>query len=115
MTIKFRNAFERAYLSDDPPRRREALERVGLKWFFETFHPQRSVVEDTDVDGAGNRRELLRVEMEMDEPLVVVHVIDPSTREHYYLRVPPDTASCKEAVAWTFGLDAGRYAPRVES
>jgi hypothetical protein len=37
------------------------------------------------------------------------------TWKDYYLRVPPDVRTPREAVAWTFGLDAAEYAPRTET
>ena len=54
------------------------------------------------------------------EPLVLVEVLN-STPEpdgsirRYLLRVPPAMRSAHEAVAWTFGLEPGRYAPVVET
>jgi hypothetical protein len=33
----------------------------------------------------------------------------------YYLRVPPDVRTAHEAVAWTFGMSAGEYAPDAQS
>ena len=38
-----------------------------------------------------------------------------ATRQHHFLRVPPTMTTCGEAVAWTFGLTAGEYAPRIET
>jgi hypothetical protein len=32
------------------------------------------------------------------------------TRKHYYLQVPPDVRSAREAVAWTYGLTPQQYA-----
>jgi len=29
----------------------------------------------------------------------------------YWLRVPPDTGTAREGVAWTFGLSAEEYEP----
>ena len=37
------------------------------------------------------------------------------TRRRYFLRVPPDMRSPREASAWTFGLDEDEYAPSVET
>ncbi len=34
---------------------------------------------------------------------------------HYFLRVPPDTKTAREAVAWSFGLPSRNYAPEIES
>ena len=36
--------------------------------------------------------------------------------KRYFLRVPPEVRTPREAVAWTFGFDAeGDYAPASES
>ena len=37
------------------------------------------------------------------------------TWKDYFLRVPPDVLTPREAVAWTFGLDAAGYAPQTET
>ena len=37
------------------------------------------------------------------------------TFRRYVLRVPPTTGSAREAVAWTFGMDAEEYDPRLET
>jgi hypothetical protein len=51
---------------------------------------------------------------------VVVKVLNGTpepdgTRKLYFLTVPPGTKTCKEAIAWTFGVDAKDYHPDVES
>jgi hypothetical protein len=33
------------------------------------------------------------------------------TRRTYWLRVPPDVRTARQAVAWTFDLDEGDYHP----
>ena len=54
------------------------------------------------------------------EPLVMVEVVnstpepDGSVRT-YYLRVPPDMWTARDAVAWTFGLSGSGYAPAQET
>jgi hypothetical protein len=50
-----------------------------------------------------------------DEPLVMVKVTDPSTGRKYFLRVPPNTRTAQEGVAWTFGMNAEDYHPKFES
>ena len=55
-----------------------------------------------------------------DEPIVMVEVVNSTpepdgTRRTYFLRVPPDTRTAREAVAWTFGLGGGEYRPAAES
>lgn len=55
-----------------------------------------------------------------DEPLVVLHVIDPAKKRRglgadVFLRVPPNMETCEQAVAWTFGFEkAGDYQPLQE-
>jgi hypothetical protein len=55
-----------------------------------------------------------------DEPIAVVRVknstpeIDGSFKE-YFLRVPPNMKTVREAVAWTFGLKPDEYSPEVET
>jgi hypothetical protein len=59
---------------------------------------------------------LYRKPLNDDEDIVMVRVNnstpepDGSIKE-YFLRVPPDTKTAHEAVAWTFGLTRKTYAP----
>jgi hypothetical protein len=53
-------------------------------------------------------------------PIVLVKVRNSTpepdgTWKDYFLRVPPDMRTPREAVAWTFGLDVAEYAPRTET
>ncbi|SOD58281.1 hypothetical protein SAMN06297387_10171 [Streptomyces zhaozhouensis] len=59
---------------------------------------------------------LWRIAQFDDEDIVMVEVVNSTpepdgTRRTYWLRVPPRTRTAREAVAWTFGLDAESYAP----
>ena len=58
---------------------------------------------------------LYRREIPDDEPLVMVHVQDPSTDREYFLRVPPTTQTARQAVAWTFEMDEAEYQPEVQT
>ena len=88
------------------------LERFGLERFFSEANAQ---VIDTDRD-AGGERKLLRVPIAGDEDLVCVLVHCPSTGRRYILRVPPTMKSCREAIAWTAGIDnPDLYRPLVET
>ena len=63
---------------------------------------------------------LWRRDLPDDEPIVMIEVInstpEPDGRfKRYWLRVPPDTKTAHEAVAWTFGVPAKDYAPTVET
>jgi hypothetical protein len=63
---------------------------------------------------------LYRKEIQNDEPLVMVRVENSTpekdgTAKSYFLRVPPDIQTAKDAVAWTFGVDADEYTPEIET
>ena len=63
---------------------------------------------------------LWRRDLPNDEPIVMIEVInstpEPDGRfKRYWLRVPPDTKTAHEAVAWTFGVPAKDYSPTVET
>ncbi|MFX1323034.1 MAG: DUF6745 domain-containing protein [Promethearchaeota archaeon] len=49
------------------------------------------------------------------EPIRVVKVKDSTTNKYYILRVPPIVKTCKEAIAWTFGLEEDEYNPMIET
>lgn len=49
------------------------------------------------------------------EPMRMVAVTCPTTGRRYALRVPPQTASAREGVAWTFGVPAALYQPTAQS
>jgi hypothetical protein len=92
--------------------RRVMMERMGFDAFLEEVD---SETLDVDRDPGGERR-LLRVELEDDEPLVCVAVFCPSTKRRYVLRVPPETTTCRQAIAWTAGFDDPElYQPLVET
>lgn len=76
--------------------RRVMIERHGLDRLL--THSRASVI---DADQDGNRL-LYRLNLSGDEPVVAVRVTCPSTGQIYFLRVPPDTQTCRAAVAWTF-------------
>ena len=92
--------------------RRVLMERMG----YEAFMAQaQSETLDTDTD-AGGERQLLRVPIAGDEPLVCVSVFCPFTGRQYMLRVPPQTRTCHQAAAWLAGFDnADDYQPVMET
>jgi hypothetical protein len=78
-------------------------------------------------DGGGERLDhderygtLWRRNMPNDEPVVMIEVVN-RTREpdgsfkRYWLRVPPNMPTAREAVAWTFNMPAEQYAPDKET
>jgi antitoxin component YwqK of YwqJK toxin-antitoxin module len=63
-----------------------------------------------------NDYELVRIDCAVEpEPIYLVKVKCPSTGAFYTLRVPPRIKSVKQAVAWTFGLEAKEYVPEIET
>jgi hypothetical protein len=92
--------------------RRLMLERYGPGRFIQDVGA--SLV---DADETG---ELYRHELADDEPLCMIRVLDATTRpdgtrRSYWLRVPPTIHTAREAVAWTFGMEAARYRPDRET
>jgi len=64
--------------------------------------------------------ELLKFDGVLDEPIVLIKVINASpepdgTYKEYYLHVPPDMKTCKNAVAWTFRKTESEYQPAQET
>ena len=92
--------------------RRVLLERMGYERFLTEANVE---VLDRD-DDPGGERQLVRVPLQGDEPLVCVSVRCPSTGRHYVLRVPPQMQTCRQAVAWIAGFDhVDAYRPLAET
>lgn len=92
--------------------RRVKLERMGYEAFMLGANAQEL---DRDTDPGGERR-LLRVPLDGDEDLVCISVFCPSTGRQYIIRVPPRTATCRQAAAWIAGYDnADDYRPIAET
>jgi hypothetical protein len=117
--VSYREVFERETLQprdvlgeSNAERRRVLLELLGYERFMLESSAQ---TLDADSDPGGERR-LLKVELQDDEPLVVLAVLCPSTGHQYTLRVPPQTSSCRHAAAWIAGFDnPDDYAPLRET
>lgn len=63
---------------------------------------------------------LWRAPLPGDEDLVMVEVVNSSPEpdgsfKNYWLRVPPTTRTARGAVAWTFGMEAREWKPKVET
>jgi hypothetical protein len=87
-------------------RRRVLLERLGYERFLADAGA--SLFQEDDYG------RLWKTALQLDdEPVTVVEVVN-ATQEpdgsyrRYFLRVPPNTRSAREAVAWTFGFDSPR-------
>jgi hypothetical protein len=94
--------------------RRAVIEYIGLNEFLEKANPE--VLDETSFG------KLVRIKSPdtefgtpKDEDVLAVFVKDASTDRKYFLRVPPNMKSAKEAVAWTFGMDEELYKPEVET
>ena len=84
---------------------------VMIEFKAECGHTVRAKDED-----AGGPRQLLRIELEGDEPLVGLACCCPSTGRQYFIRVPPATKTCHQAAAWIAGFDDPKlYKPALET
>ncbi|MFR9793435.1 DUF6745 domain-containing protein [Streptomyces sp. MB22_4] len=88
--------------------RRVMLEHYGYDRYLEESGAEPMQRDETGV--------LWRLELEGDEPQVMVEVVNSTpepdgTHRPYWLRVPPRTRTAREGVAWTFGLEEAEYAP----
>ncbi|WP_339749022.1 DUF6745 domain-containing protein [uncultured Rubinisphaera sp.] len=92
--------------------RRVMIERMGYLKFSEEVGAK-ELDQDTD---AGGRRQLLKIEIDGDEPLVGLACRCPSTNRQYFLRVPPHMKTCHQAAAWMAGFDDPTlYQPLIET
>lgn len=92
--------------------RRVLIERLGYERLISGLR-----LKPVAKDRSGR---LWRVDLSPDEPLVLVEVENATrevdgTRRRYFLRVPPDIETAREAVAWTFGLPTESYRPLSET
>ncbi len=82
--------------------RRVMIERYGLS---------RYLLDSGAVKVHGDETgELYRTEIPDDEPLVMVKVLNSTpepdgSKKPYFLRVPPQLTTARDAVAWTFGYE----------
>ncbi|MFB8775207.1 DUF6745 domain-containing protein [Streptomyces broussonetiae] len=93
------------------------LRRVMLEHYGYDRYLEESGAEPVHRDETGV---LWRIELEGDEPLVMVEVVNSTpepdgSHRTYWLRVPPRTRTAREGVAWTFGLDEADYTPERET
>jgi hypothetical protein len=97
---------------DDTELRRKLLEAYGPKnLIFDS-----DVFPKTEKDDFGT---LFRIEVPGDEDICVVKVLNATpepdgTFQDYFLRVPPDVKTAREAVAWTFDMEED-YAPVAQT
>jgi hypothetical protein len=92
--------------------RRVMVERYGVERYLFATGAERVQEDECGV--------LYRKEMSGDENLAMVQVINSTaepdgTFKHYFLRVPPQMETAREAVAWTFGLAEHDYEPTLQT
>jgi len=92
--------------------RRAMIDRYGLRRYVQDAGALKIA---TDEYGT-----LWRCPLLGDEPLVMVEVCNATPEpdgsfRNYWLRVPPDVRTPREAIAWTFGVDAHDYDPEVQT
>ena len=94
--------------------KRVMIERMGLESFFRQLQPE---VVHEDIDGYGNPRRLLQIDLPeaRNGVLRAVMVQCPSTGREYILGVPSSVQTCQAAVASTFGIKPNEYHPVVET
>lgn len=93
--------------------RRVGIEIYGLERIEESENCQ---IIDTDDKG----QVLMQIDVGTEEPSTYVKVFNGTpeidgTYKTYYLCVPPDMKTVKQAVAWTFRCDETEYNPQVET
>jgi hypothetical protein len=88
--------------------RREALRIYGFEKFFKEMNTK-------VIDEKGRNQLLFLKWHKSEEPIKMVKVIDSTTKDVYLIRVPPETKTVKEGVAWTFGLQPEEYNPVKET
>nr|WP_104820699.1 hypothetical protein [Kitasatospora sp. MMS16-BH015] len=103
---------ERIRAEENAELRRVMLEHYGYERYLAD-----SAAEPLHRDETGT---LWRIQLPDDEPVVMVEVLNSTpepdgTSRTYWLRVPPQTRTAREGVAWTFGLPADQYHPRRET
>ena len=101
--------------------RNAEVRRVLLERFGQARYIEESGTKKVHEDECG---QLYRRELVDDEPLTMIRVVNSTPeptpvegceirngKHHkvYWLRVPPDTKTAREGVAWTFGLKPEQY------
>lgn len=93
--------------------RRVMIDRFGLEDLMRELNPR---ARDHDPRFGT----LLEIAVPRDEPIVVVKVKNSTPEpdgsfKDYYLRVPPQTRTARQGIAWTFNLPSDYYDPKQET
>ena len=95
----------------------QEVRRVGMELYgYDNLRDYLKLIHSDPRTGA----ELFRMKIDDEDPLVLVKVLDSTellsgSRKTYWLQVPPNMRTCQQAIAWTFSMSEGEYAPDVES
>jgi hypothetical protein len=97
--------------------RNAELRRVLLEHYGYDRYLREVGAKPVDRDETGV---LWRIDLPGDEPTVMVEVVNSTpepdgAHRTYWLRVPPQTRTAREGVAWTFGLPADEYRPERQT
>ncbi len=104
--------WEEIHLQNNVEIRRVMMEIYGQSNFLMDAN-----AEEVSIDGYGT---LYRLDIKYGEDLVMVKVVNTTPEpdgsyKDYFLRVPPQIETAEQAVAWTFDMEEGAYAPLKES
>ncbi|MGH6815709.1 MAG: DUF6745 domain-containing protein, partial [Hyphomicrobiaceae bacterium] len=107
--------FEKIKRQPNAELRRCMIERFGYERYLTAARAKKIHADET---GTLWRCRAKRGRPAFIDPLCVVEVVNGSpepdgTRRRYFLSVPPRCRTATEAVAWTYGLTADRYAKLV--
>jgi hypothetical protein len=97
---------------------RNATTRAAL---FQAVGVEKLVLEHGECVSHDDYGMLWKLEREdWREPVVMVGVVNSTPEpdgsfKEYFLRVPPDVETAREAIAWTFGLTVDEYEPSVQT
>jgi hypothetical protein len=104
-----------------PEVRRVMLAKMGVERYLAHAEAEKIDEDETGILWRRQRTERFRIggwrdEISRARTLCFVEVINGTpepdgTFKHYYLRVPPNMQTAREAVAWTYGLSADDYHP----
>jgi len=87
--------------------RRLLIDRFGYERFLGEMKGH-TIHED-------GQNKLVKIDWKSEEPIKLIRLKDSSTERFYVLRVPPSVSTCREAIAWTFGLREEEYKPLKET
>ncbi len=107
---------------DNAEVRRVMIDRMGRQRYLELAGARRVHEDETGVlwrrgvvvesHVSGRHRSILRHTRAMAFVEVVNGTAEPDgTFRRYFLRVPPNMQTAREAVAWTYGLSEAEYVP----